>query len=118
MGCESIRKESNVRFYCNNILSRHRPISRNNVSGLAQKEQPMNDQRLKRIIMENLPSTERGQATRIYLEIAVEQDLKSLGYEYCSQQFNRNLNRLHDMQHLVVFTNGWIRPTQAGLKGL
>ena len=65
--------------------------------------------------MENLPDTERAQATRIYLEIAVEQDLKSLGYEYCSQQFNRNLNSLHDMQHLVVFTDGWIRPTQAGL---
>ena len=65
--------------------------------------------------MENLPNTERGQATKIYLEIAVEQDLKSLGYEYCSQQFNRNLNSLHDMQHLVVFTDGWIRPTRAGL---
>ena len=75
----------------------------------------MNDQRLKRIIMENLPDTERAQATRIYLEIAVEQDLKSLGYEYCSQQFNRNLNKLHDMQYLVVFTDGWIRPTRAGL---
>ena len=77
----------------------------------------MNDQRLRRIIMENLPNTDRAQATRIYLEIAVEQDLKSLGYEYCSQQFNRNLNKLHDMQHLVVFTDGWIRPTACGLKG-
>lgn len=76
----------------------------------------MNDDRLRRIIMENLPNTERGQTTRIYLEIAVEQDLKSLGYEYCTQQFNRNLYRLHDMQHLVVFTDGWIRPTAFGLE--
>ena len=65
--------------------------------------------------MENLPNTEKGQASKIYLEIAVEQDLKSLGYQYCPQQFNRNLNRLHDMQYLVIFTDGWIRPTHAGL---
>ena len=77
----------------------------------------MNDARLRRIIMENLPNTSQGQATKIYLEIAVEQDLKSLGYEYCTQQFNRNLNRLHDMQYLVVFTDGWIKPTACGLKG-
>ncbi len=77
----------------------------------------MNDKRLQRIIMENLPNTSDGQATRTYLEIAVEQDLKSLGYEYCSQQFSRNLNMLHDMQYLVMFTNGWIKPTTYGLQG-
>lgn len=77
----------------------------------------MNSNRLKRIIMENLPRTERSQTTKLYLEIAVEQDLKSLGYEYCSQQFQRNLNELHDTQCLVVFTNGWVRPTNCGLNG-
>ena len=77
----------------------------------------MNNQRLKRIIMENLPATDRGQTTRIYLEVAVEQDLKSLGEVYCPQQFTRNLNELHDTQCLVMFTNGWIKPTRCGLKG-
>ena len=71
--------------------------------------------RLRRIIMENLPRVEKGECTRTYLEIAVQQDLKSLGYEFCSQDFNRNLNQLHDWQHLVIFTNGWIKPTRAGL---
>ena len=52
--------------------------------------------------MENLPQVEKGQTTRTYLEIAVQQDLKSLGYEFCSQDFNRNLNQLHDWQHLGV----------------
>ena len=75
----------------------------------------MSDQRLRRIIMENLPQIERGECTRNYLEIAVQQDLKSLGYELCMQDFNRNLNQLHDWQHLVIFTSGWIRPTRAGL---
>lgn len=65
--------------------------------------------------MENLPQVEKGECTRTYLEIAVHQDLKSLGYEFCSQDFNRNLNQLHDWQHLVIFTNGWIKPTRAGL---
>ena len=73
--------------------------------------------RLKRIIMENLPHSDRAQTTRIYLEIAVEQDLKSLGQSYCQQEFSRSLNELHDAQYLVVFTNGWIKPTACGLKG-
>ncbi|MEE2628990.1 MAG: hypothetical protein VX670_10975, partial [Candidatus Latescibacterota bacterium] len=53
------------------------------------------DKKLRRIIMENLPQVEKGETTRIYLEIAVQQDLKSLGYEFCMQDFNRNLNQLH-----------------------
>ena len=75
----------------------------------------MKDDRLKRIIMENLPQVEKGETTRTYLEIAVEQDMKSLGYKFCIQDFNRNLYQLHDRQHLFIFTNGWIKPTQAGL---
>ena len=46
--------------------------------------------------MENLPQSEKGQTTRTYLEIAVQQDMKSLGHEFCSQDFNRNLNQLRD----------------------
>ena len=76
----------------------------------------MKDRRLKRIIMENLPQVEKGQTTRTYLEIAVEQDLKSLGHKFCIQDFNRNLYQLHDQQQLFIFTNGWIKPTTAGLR--
>ena len=75
----------------------------------------MKDQGLRRIIMENLPQVDRGETTRTYLEIAVEQDLKSLGHKFCIQDFNRNLNQLHDHQYLFIFTNGWIKPTRAGL---
>ena len=67
--------------------------------------------------MENLPSSDKAQATRIYLEVAVEQDLKSLGEKYCPQQFSRVLSELHAAQCLFVFSNGWIKATQAGIRG-
>ena len=77
----------------------------------------MNDKKLRRIIMENLPQSEKAQTTRIYLEVAVEQDLKSLGEEYCPQQFSRVLSELHSTQCLYIFSDGWIKPTACGLRG-
>ena len=77
----------------------------------------MNDNSLKRIIMENLPGVERGEASLIYLRIAVTQDLKSLGGEFEEEQFQRCLNQLHDNQSLFLFSNGWVKPTRAGLAG-
>ena len=67
--------------------------------------------------MENLPGTDRGEASLIYMRIAVQQDMKSLGRDYDEAQFQRCLNELHDAQSLFLFTNGWVKPTQAGLIG-
>ena len=77
----------------------------------------MNDSLMKRLIMENLPGTEKGEASLTYIRIAVQQDLKSLGREFEEKQFQRCLNQLHDKQSLFLFTNGWVKPTQAGLIG-
>ncbi len=77
----------------------------------------MNDTDMKRLIMENLPGTDRGEASLIYMRIAVQQDMKSLGRDYDEAQFQRCLNELHDAQSLFLFTNGWVKPTQAGLIG-
>ena len=77
----------------------------------------MNDSTMKRLIMENLPGTDKGEASIIYMRIAVQQDLKSLGQEYEEERFQKCLNELHDAQSLFLFTNGWVKPTQAGLLG-
>ena len=77
----------------------------------------MNDSVMKRIIMENLPGTDKGEASLIYMRISVQQDLKSLGKTFEEAQFQRCLNELHDAQSLFLFTNGWVKPTQAGLIG-
>ncbi len=75
----------------------------------------MNDDGLKRIIMENLPGVERGEASLIYLRIAVTQDLKSLGEEFSEVQFQKCLRELHDTQRLFLFSNGWVKATKSGL---
>ena len=75
----------------------------------------MNDDSLKRIIMENLPGVERGEASLIYLRISVTQDLKSLGGDFSEVQFQKCLRELHDTQRLFMFSNGWVRPTKSGL---
>ena len=77
----------------------------------------MNDTVVKRLIMENLPGTDKGEASLIYMRIAVQQDMKSLGGTYEEEQFRRCLNELHDAQSLFLFTNGWVKPTQSGLIG-
>lgn len=77
----------------------------------------MNDAVMKRLIMENLPETSKGKASLIYVRIAVQQDMKSLDKTYDESQFQRCLNELHDAQSLFLFTNGWVRPTKAGLIG-
>ncbi len=75
----------------------------------------MNKDSLKRIIMENLPGVERGEASLIYLRIAVTQDLKSLGYDFSEVQFQKCLSELHDTQRLFMFSNGWVKATKSGL---
>tara|TARA_Y100001936_G_C15837301_1_gene540026 strand:- start:349 stop:594 length:246 start_codon:yes stop_codon:yes gene_type:complete len=77
----------------------------------------MNDAVMKRLIMENLPGTDKGEASLIYMRIAVQQDMKSIGKVYDEAQFLRCLNQLHDAQSLFLFTNGWVKPTQSGLIG-
>lgn len=77
----------------------------------------MNDAVMKRLIMENLPGTDKGEASLIYMRIAVQQDMKSLGKIYDEEQFQKCLNELHDAQSLFLFTNGWVKPTQSGLIG-
>ena len=76
----------------------------------------MKDAVMKRLIMENLPGTDKGEASLIYMRIAVQQDIKSLGMSYEEEQFRRCLDELHDAQSLFLFTNGWVKPTQAGLR--
>ena len=73
----------------------------------------MNDAVMKRLIMENLPGTDKGEASLIYMRIAVQQDMKSLGKIYDEAQFQKCLNELHDAQSLFLFTNGWVKPTQS-----
>lgn len=77
----------------------------------------MNDAVVKRLIMENLPATDKGEASLIYMRIAVQQDMKSIGKTYDEAQFLKCVNELHDEQSLFLFTNGWVKPTQAGLLG-
>ena len=77
----------------------------------------MKDGQVRRLIMENLPSSESAQASKIYLKIAVQQDAKSLGGMVSDRQFRDNLSALNSLQMLVVFEDGFVRPTRAGLKG-
>jgi len=77
----------------------------------------MKDVKVKRLIMENLPGTIAGQASKIYLKIAVQQDAKVLGEEVTDEQFRDNLSALSAQQMLVVFQDGFVRPTNAGLRG-
>ena len=77
----------------------------------------MKDRQVRRLIMENLPSSETAQASKIYLKIAVQQDAKSLGGMVSDRQFRDNLSALNSLQMLVVFEDGFVRPTRAGLKG-
>ena len=70
----------------------------------------MNDAAMKRLIMENLPGTDKGETSLIYMRIAVQQDMKSMGKTYEETQFQRCLDELHDAQSLFIFTNGWLKP--------
>ena len=67
--------------------------------------------------MENLPATKEGQASKIYLKISVQQDAKALGENLTDEQFYKNLSFLNTQQMLVIFQDGFVRPTQAGLRG-
>ena len=75
----------------------------------------MRDSRVRRLIMENLPNTPKGQASKIYLKIAVQQDASAFGDHISDEEFRRNLSWLNSQQCLVVFQDGFVRPTASGL---
>tara|TARA_B100000989_G_C19346238_1_gene387106 strand:- start:254 stop:478 length:225 start_codon:yes stop_codon:yes gene_type:complete len=65
--------------------------------------------------MENLPNTPNGQASKIYLKIAVQQDASSFSENVSDDDFNRNLSWLNSQQCLVVFRDGFVKATASGL---
>tara|TARA_R100000005_G_C4846828_1_gene115346 strand:+ start:295 stop:519 length:225 start_codon:yes stop_codon:yes gene_type:complete len=67
--------------------------------------------------MENLPNTPRGQASKTYLKIAVQQDASAFSENVSDDDFDRNLSWLNSQQCLVVFRDGFVRPTASGLNG-
>ena len=67
--------------------------------------------------MENLPSTKDGQASKLYLKLSVQQDASAFAFEVTEDDFERNLSWLNTNQCLVVFSDGYVRPTSAGLYG-
>ncbi len=75
----------------------------------------MNDDRIRRLIMENLPNTPEGQASKIYLKIAVQQDASAFSQDVSNEDFDRNLSWLNTQQCLVVFHEGFVRATASGL---
>tara|TARA_B100000989_G_scaffold277970_1_gene239337 strand:+ start:383 stop:637 length:255 start_codon:yes stop_codon:yes gene_type:complete len=75
----------------------------------------MNDDRIRRLIMENLPNTPEGQASKIYLKIAVQQDASAFSQDISNEDFDRNLSWLNTQQCLVVFRDGFVRATASGL---
>ncbi len=75
----------------------------------------MNDSKIRRLIMENLPNTPNGQASKIYLKIAVQQDASSFSENVSDDDFNRNLSWLNSQQCLVVFRDGFVKATASGL---
>lgn len=75
----------------------------------------MNDDRIRRLIMENLPNTPEGQASKIYLKIAVQQDASAFSQDVSNEDFDRNLSWLNTQQCLVVFQDGFVRATASGL---
>ncbi len=77
----------------------------------------MKDKQVRRLIMQNLPTTIDGQASKIYLKIAVQQDALSLGDTVSDQQFREMLYELNRHQMLIVFEDGFVKPTTAGLRG-
>ena len=77
----------------------------------------MNDHRVRKLIMENLPSTPQGRASKTYLKIAVQQDARAFGEDVTSDSFERNLSWLNSNQCLVVFRDGFVKVTAKGLNG-
>lgn len=77
----------------------------------------MNDSKIRRLIMENLPNTPKGQASKLFLKIAVQQDASAFGDNVSDDDFDRNLSWLNSQQCLVVFQDGFVRPTASGLNG-
>ena len=75
----------------------------------------MNDAKIRRLIMENLPNTPKGQASKIYLRIAAQQDASAFGENITDDDFERNLFWLNSQQCLVVFRDGFVRATASGL---
>jgi len=75
----------------------------------------MNDAKIRRLIMENLPNTPEGQASKIYLKIAVQQDASAFSENVSGDDFDRNLSWLNSQQCLVVFQDGFVRATASGL---
>jgi len=67
--------------------------------------------------MQNLPTTTNGQSSKIYLKIAVQQDALTLGESVSDQQFRDMLTELNTRQMLVVFEDGFVKPTMAGIHG-
>ena len=77
----------------------------------------MNDNKIRRLIMENLPNTPQGQASKIYLKIAVQQDASAFSETVTEDDFDRNLSWLNSQQCLVVFRDGFVKATASGLNG-
>ena len=75
----------------------------------------MKDSKIRRLIMENLPNTPRGQASKIYLKIAVQQDASAFSESITDDDFDRNLSWLNSQQCLVVFRDGFVKATASGL---
>ena len=77
----------------------------------------MNDARVRKLIMENLPDTRDGRVSRLFLKISVQQDASAFGSDVTDNQFDKNLSWLNSNQCLVVFEDKYVQATSAGLYG-
>lgn len=77
----------------------------------------MNDIRIRRLIMENLPAVPNGKVSKLFLKISVLQDASGFAQDITEDDFERNLSALNSLQALVIFEDNYIQATACGLRG-